>query len=91
MIKKFEDKFKELKIEGCCRDGRSLPSVLYMEDKEMMDEDHLDDPENEIDMKETLFMKKESEVRRRFRNSGPYRQRSLSRESRNDGTRRQSG
>ena len=93
IIKRFEDKFKELKIEGCRRDGGSSPSVLYTEDEEFMDEDHLDDPETEMDMdvKETLFMGKESEARRRFRNNGPYRQRYLSQESRNDGSRRQSG
>ena len=39
MIKKFEDKFKEVKIEGCHRDGGSSPSMLYTQDGEMMHED----------------------------------------------------
>ena len=32
VIKNFEDKFKELRIEGCHKDGGSSPSVLYMKD-----------------------------------------------------------
>ena len=61
MIKKFEDKFKELRIEGCQKDGGSSSSVLYMEDKEIMEED-LDYPDDD-DTKETMFMGTESTVR----------------------------
>ena len=39
-----------------------------------MDEDHLDDPCNETETKETLFMRKESEARQRFKNIGSYRE-----------------
>ena len=55
------------------------------------DQDHLDDPDDNEDMKETLFMGKESEARQRFRNSGQFRQRSFSRDLRYESNSRQSG
>ena len=59
VIKNFEDKFKELRVEGCCKDGGLLSSVMYTEDREDMDEeDLLDDDYNEDEMEEidTMFM-----------------------------------
>ena len=96
IIKSFEEKFKELRVEGCCKDGGLSFSVMYTEDRERMDEDVPDNSYTKTEMKEmeTMFMGTESEARWRFQKNGPYRPRSrprsLSQDSRYDGFRRQS-
>ena len=51
MIKNFKGKFKELRVEGCRRDGGSSSSVMFTEDREEIDqkdeEDLPDDYYNE--------------------------------------------
>ena len=54
MIRKFEDKFKEFKVEGCHRDGGPSSLVLYTEDKEGIGEDP--DYPDKAETKETMFM-----------------------------------
>ena len=78
VIKNFKEKFKELQVEGCRKDGSSS-SVMYTEDVEM-DEDLPEDCYTESEMKEmeTMFMGTESEARKRFQRNGPYRPRSFS-------------
>ena len=96
VVKNFEEKFKELRVEGCHKDSSSSSSVMYMEDVEM-DENLPDNHYTESEMKdmETMFMGTESEARKRFKRNGPYRprsfsrQRSLSRDLRYDRSRRQ--
>ena len=46
VIKNFENKFKELRIQGCRMDGGSSSSVMYAKDKERMEEDYPDDSYN---------------------------------------------
>ena len=98
VIKNIEEKFKELRFEGCSKDGGSSSSVMYTEDREDMDEEDLsDDYDSEAEMEEidTMFMGTESEARRKFQKNGPYRPRffpkskPLSQDSRYDGYRRQ--
>ena len=72
VIQNFQQKFKELRVEGCHKDGGLSSSVMYTEDKEKMKEDFPDNSYNEAEMKETMFMGTRSEVRRRFRRNGPY-------------------
>ena len=57
VIKNFEEKFKQLRVEGCCRDGGSSSSVIYTEDVEMT-EDLPDNHYTEAEMEEidTMFM-----------------------------------
>ena len=38
-VKNFEDKFKELRVEGCRKDRGSSSSVMYTKDGEKVDED----------------------------------------------------
>ena len=80
-IANFEDKFKELRVEGCHRDGGSSSAVMYTEDGEEMDEEDLLDKEDdgeEIEEIDTMFMGTESEARRRFQRNCPYRPRFFS-------------
>ena len=77
-VKNFEDKFKELRVEGCRKDRGSSSSVMYTKDREKMDEDLPDNHYTEAEMEEmeTMFMGTESKARRRFQKNGPYRPRS---------------
>ena len=49
---------------------------MYVEDEERMEDDYPDDSFNEAEIKETMFMGTESEVRRRLKKNAPYRPRS---------------
>ena len=98
VIKNFEDKFKELRVEGCRKEGGSSSAVMYTEDGEEMDEEDLpDDNDNGNEMEEidTMFMGTESEARRIFQRNCPYRPRFFpksrppSQDSRSDRYRRQ--
>ena len=103
VVKNFEDKFKELRVEGCRKDGGSSSLVMFTEDGEEMDEEDEEDLEDlpddyyddaEMEEIDTMFMGTESEVRRQFQKNGPYRPRifpkkPLSWYSRHDGYRRQ--
>ena len=72
VIKNFEEKFKELRVEGCRKDAVST-SVMYTEDMEI-DVDLPDDHYTESEMKEmeTMYMGTKSEARKRFQRNGPY-------------------
>ena len=80
IVKNFEEKFKELRVEGCRKDGGSSSSVMYTEDVEM-DEDLPDDRYTKSEMKEmeTMFMGTEREAEKRVQRNGPYSSRSFSR------------
>ena len=76
MVKNFEEKFKELWVEGHRKESNSFTSVMfteeneYYEDKEM-EEDDLDDDEQEESQaenedQETYFMGTQSQARKRF-------------------------
>ena len=82
-----------MRVEGCWKDVSS--SVIYTEDvNEELPEDHY--TEAELREIETMYMGTESEARKRFQRSGPYRrqssarQRSESRDSCYGGFQRQS-
>ena len=56
VIKNLEEKFKELRVEGCRKDGSSS-TVMYaedMEEDEDLPEDHY--TESELKEMETLYM-----------------------------------
>ena len=77
LIKNFEDKFKELQVEGCRKNAVST-SVMYTEDMEMdvdLPEDHYTD--SEMKEMETMYMGTESEAQKRFQRSGPYQRQSF--------------
>ena len=78
VIKNFEEKFKELRVEGCCKDGGSSSSVMYTEDVKM-DDDLPEDCYTESEMKqmETMYMGTENEAWKRFQRNGPYRRQSF--------------
>ena len=86
LVQHFEEKFKELRVEGCRKENSLSTSVMFTEDdKEMEEDDPEDDPEDshtETEDKETLFMGTQSEARRRFSRNGPYCSRPSSRDSR---------
>ena len=76
MIKNFEEKFKELCVEGNRKEANSS-SVMFTEEdeyydaEEMMDEDDLDDEDQEDSQVEdedqqTHFMGTQSQARKRF-------------------------
>ena len=86
VIQNFEEKFKELRVEGNRRENGSSASVMFTEedkyfdnDEEMEETDNEDDPEDshtETEDKETYFMGTQSQARRRLgRNNNPYRSR----------------
>ena len=77
IIKNFEEKFKELRVKGYRKDGGSSSSVMYMEDRERMDEDLSNNSYTKTEMKEmeSMFMRTESDARWRFQKNGPYRPR----------------
>ena len=69
VIQNFKEKFKELQVEGCRKDGSSSSTVMYAEDKDMEDDENLPEHQyTDAEMKEmeTLYMGTESEVRKRF-------------------------
>ena len=79
MIKNFEEKFKELCVEGNRKEANSS-SVMFSEEdeyydaEEMMDEDELDDEEDsqiegEDQDQQTYFMGTQSQARKRFNHS----------------------
>ena len=78
VIQNFEEKFKELRVEGCQKENGLSTSVMFTEDdKEMEEDDSEDDPKDshtETEDKETLFMGTLSEAKR-FNRNGPYRSR----------------
>ena len=77
VIKNFEDKFKELRVEGCRKDAVST-SVMYTEDMDInvdLPEDHY--IESEMKEIETMYMGTESEARKRFQRNDPYRRQSF--------------
>ena len=59
VIQNFEEKFKELRVEGCRKDGSSSSSVMYTEDEERMEEYSSDKAET----KGMMFMGTESKAR----------------------------
>ena len=80
MIKNFENKFNELRVEGCRKDAVST-SVMYTEDMEMevdLSEDHY--TESEMKEMEVIFMRTESEAQKSFQRNSPYRRQSLQRQ-----------
>ena len=81
VIKNFEEKFKELQVEGCRKDSSSstVMNAEDMEKDEDLPEDHY--TESELKEMETLYMETESEARKRFQRNGPYRRSSFSRPS----------
>ena len=92
VLKNFENKFKEMRVEGCRKDASS---VMYTEDRyEDLPETHY--TETELQEIDTMFMGTESEARKRYQRNGSYRrqsfgrQKSNSRDSRYGNFRRQS-
>ena len=90
ILQNFENKFKEMRVEGC---RKSAPSVMYTEDK--LPETHY--TRSELQEIETMYMGTESESRKRYQRQGSYRrqsfdrrQRSGSRDSRYGDSQRQS-
>ena len=72
VIKNFEEKFKELQLEGCRKDAVST-SVMYTEDMEMdvdLPKDHY--TESEMKEMEMMYMVTKSEAQKRFQRNGPY-------------------
>ena len=57
VITNFENKFKELRVEGCCRDGGSSSAVMYTKDGEEMDGEYLLDEEDDGEWEGTKFFK----------------------------------
>ena len=78
MVKNFEEKFKELQVEGNRKEVNSS-SVMFTEedeyfDAEEMEEDDLDDEDKyesqiEDEDQETYFMGTQSQARKRFSNN----------------------
>ena len=74
IVQNFEEKFKELRVEGCQKENNSSASVMFTKDDEVFkddkerEEDHYeDDPKDshtEVEDKETYFMGTQSQARR---------------------------
>ena len=60
VIKNFEDKFKELRVEGCRKEGGSSSAVSYTEDREEMDEEDLPDKDEYNDKMATILSDSET-------------------------------
>ena len=76
VIKNFEDKFKELRVERCHKEGGLSSAVMYTEDGEEMDEEDLpDEDDNDDEMEEiyTMYMGTESKARNRFQRQRSFR------------------
>ena len=69
ILKNFEIKFKELRVEGC---RRGAPSVMYTEDgHDNLPETHY--TKSELEEIETMYMGTESEAQKRYQRKGSYR------------------
>ena len=75
VVQNFEEKFKELRVEGNRKENGSSASVMfteedkYFDDEEMEEEDYEDDQEDshtEAEDKEAYFMGTQSQARKRF-------------------------
>ena len=75
-MRNFEEKFKELRVEGHRKESNSSTSVMFTEEDEYFDEEEMEDDEiydddqdesqAENEDKETYFMGTQSQARKRF-------------------------
>ena len=76
VVKNFEEKFKELRVEGHRKESNSSASVMFTEENEYFDEKEIEDEEiydddqeeslAEDEEKETYFMGTQRQARKRF-------------------------
>ena len=75
VFKNFEEKFKELRVEGHRKELNSSASVMFTEEDEYFDEeemeeesyeDNQDESQTEAKDKEAYFMGTQSQARKRF-------------------------
>ena len=86
MVKNFEEKFKELCVEGHCKELNSPTSVMFAKEDEYMDEDDVEiekeedldaskgdlDSLGEIEEKEMYYMGTQSQARKRFNKTNNF-------------------